>query len=556
MQKAWSASDMVSSTERCQSPRKSSSYNHTKAFQTSLDVDADDAMTKVDSATRLAHDPVPVKFSTNEVMLYSTAHTPQKGLTSALRQDVQPLRGIDCPYVQLSQSIPTTATSPRLRPSPEQSKGLMFLPRPPSCPGRARVNPSPPAIGTDIRQAGEEDSFCAVLLSRRVQTLPADTITRSDMYALHQPPHRTSNQLSAYQTFQKASSISRRVSLACLLQRMSKGADNESNTSSGGDSETVPLVTTSTRLVSTEGHGSLAQSAAVATDNSSAQANAIVLASPSNEHDSGQASSGSVSAQLQKSQSVSEVIDRMAADVRLQRFFGNGVIAPTPGNSPWPSGASSSAYVTQELGRHDSLPASNDSLQASQPGQMHVLQRSISDVALKALESVESMKCTHIQYSQLQVKRKIGEGSIGQVRLYCVMHTMLLHLFVSCHNAAVWPHILPVPHLWLCHAFAVLIQVYLAKWQETDVAVKVITQMQNLSPLQGVHPQDPSTMLPCHQPAELKQMSDAASQAEKLGKQHMGSDLQGQQCCCKGDSIRPGIHNRVHTAVLKPEPVM
>ena len=39
-----------------------------------------------------------------------------------------------------------------------------------------------------------------------------------------------------------------------------------------------------------------------------------------------------------------------------------------------------------------------------------------------------------------------------------------------------------------------VVQVYLAKWQETDVAVKVITQMQNLSPFQGLHPQDPATM--------------------------------------------------------------
>ena len=40
----------------------------------------------------------------------------------------------------------------------------------------------------------------------------------------------------------------------------------------------------------------------------------------------------------------------------------------------------------------------------------------------------------------------------------------------------------------------VFVQVYLAKWQETDVAVKVITQMQNLSPFQGLDPQDPATM--------------------------------------------------------------
>ena len=37
-------------------------------------------------------------------------------------------------------------------------------------------------------------------------------------------------------------------------------------------------------------------------------------------------------------------------------------------------------------------------------------------------------------------------------------------------------------------------QVYLAKWQETDVAVKVVSKMQNLSPKQGIHPQDPDTM--------------------------------------------------------------
>ena len=40
----------------------------------------------------------------------------------------------------------------------------------------------------------------------------------------------------------------------------------------------------------------------------------------------------------------------------------------------------------------------------------------------------------------------------------------------------------------------VALQVYLGKWQETDVAVKVLTEMQNLSSHEGVHPQDPSDM--------------------------------------------------------------
>jgi len=38
------------------------------------------------------------------------------------------------------------------------------------------------------------------------------------------------------------------------------------------------------------------------------------------------------------------------------------------------------------------------------------------------------------------------------------------------------------------------VQVYLGKWQETDVAVKMLTEMQNLSSYEGVHPQDPSNM--------------------------------------------------------------
>lgn len=43
-------------------------------------------------------------------------------------------------------------------------------------------------------------------------------------------------------------------------------------------------------------------------------------------------------------------------------------------------------------------------------------------------------------------------------------------------------------------AMSMCMQVYLGKWQETDVAVKVLTETQNLSSYEGVHPQDPSNM--------------------------------------------------------------
>ena len=37
-------------------------------------------------------------------------------------------------------------------------------------------------------------------------------------------------------------------------------------------------------------------------------------------------------------------------------------------------------------------------------------------------------------------------------------------------------------------------QVYLGRWQQTDVAVKVLTEMQNLASKDSVTPQDPATL--------------------------------------------------------------
>ena len=39
-------------------------------------------------------------------------------------------------------------------------------------------------------------------------------------------------------------------------------------------------------------------------------------------------------------------------------------------------------------------------------------------------------------------------------------------------------------------------QVYLGRWQQTDVAVKVLTEMQNLASKDSVTPQDPATLQP------------------------------------------------------------
>ncbi|DBA72008.1 TPA: hypothetical protein ACH3X2_010748 [Trebouxia sp. C0005] len=69
-----------------------------------------------------------------------------------------------------------------------------------------------------------------------------------------------------------------------------------------------------------------------------------------------------------------------------------------------------------------------------------------------SIEILESLNCPIVEYNQLQIKRKIGDGSIGLV--------------------------------------------YLGKWQETDVAVKVLIEMQHLAPDNEVQPQDPATLEP------------------------------------------------------------
>ena len=85
------------------------------------------------------------------------------------------------------------------------------------------------------------------------------------------------------------------------------------------------------------------------------------------------------------------------------------------------------------------------------------------------------------------------------------MHMLIIYfsVFHAICNTASKPALLntsPKHHVNFCAEQTlplrqvVFVQVYLAKWQETDVAVKVITQMQNLSPFQGLHPQDPATM--------------------------------------------------------------
>ncbi len=87
-------------------------------------------------------------------------------------------------------------------------------------------------------------------------------------------------------------------------------------------------------------------------------------------------------------------------------------------------------------------------------------------------------------------------------------------------------------------------QVYLAKWQETDVAVKVITQMQNLSRFQGLHPQDPATMelqsqgLRGTARRSMKLVNSTADNSKALQGQHAGIKMnQASSLLCQSTCI-------------------
>ncbi len=237
---------------------------------------------------------------------------------------------------------------------------------------------------------GQRPQADMMLLSRRGQTLPEGLIPHSDVSALHHPPPRSSSQLSAFHTIQQASSASRRASLANLLHRMSTSTQPPSDTASTHFSDAASELSLA---ASSDSAPALDSVGRLLSRNVSAQ-----LPPPSRRL-------GRHTMVLQP-QVASEQLPRVAA----------GSVPVTPNNSPMLSG---STAISVSLGRRPSLFLTNDALQASsgasQQGHMRPLKRTISDVALEALESVESLKCPIIEYSHLDIKRKIGAGSIGQV---------------------------------------------------------------------------------------------------------------------------------------------
>ncbi len=260
---------------------------------------------------------------------------------------------------------------------------------------------------------GQRPQADIMLLSTRGQTLPEGLISHSDVSALHHPPPRSSSQLSAFHTIQQASSVSKRTSLANLLHRMSAGTQPPSDTASTHFSDA-------------------ASELSLAVNSDSAPALDSV----------GRLLSSTVSAQLPPPSrhlgQLAMVLQPQVASKQIPRDAAVSQTA-TPNNSPM---FVAPAAISGSLGRHPSLPLSNDALHASsgasQQGRMRPLKRTISDVALEALESVDSLKCPIIEYCHLDIKRKIGAGSIGQVCTLDCNQLQVLLIFCMIHIPREW----------------------------------------------------------------------------------------------------------------------
>ena len=292
-------------------------------------------------------------------------------------------------------------------PGPQMSGELRPSSRSISWPNLPPMDDSDQESTQDMsRRSAEEVSMSgSAAVSRRVQALPANAIMSSALYALRQEPQeRPPSQPSDIPTLQKASSLSRRASLAAMLLKMRVGDDlsKHSSESSGEAASLMSSVNSADHVQRTGGPSATPRS-------STGQGQHMPFSVGGKGHQQGAKSTNDRASREEKTRLSSDQIDRMAAGVRLQRYHGGSMVS-TPQNSGHSKHGGVS--ISHDAGGHDSLSSDDSALhQALQPE----MKRTISDVALEALESVQNLKCPIISYSQLDIKRKIGDGSIGQV---------------------------------------------------------------------------------------------------------------------------------------------
>ena len=244
----------------------------------------------------------------------------------------------------------------------------------------------------------------------RGKSMPVAAIQQTSLYAVSRSPEKKVNAFGAVQIAQKSASLSRRASLAAKLQRMADTAD--------------------TRSIKASRAGSIASSAAPTKKNSIEDVQSMPRAATPLQRKGtsldkvSKANCNDSSDSAPRAQQTSSAVDSQAADVRRQHLSSLEAVTLTPSSFQHANSPSNNSPHDNNPG-----PRTARARTAEHPGTMpmHVvarrsssenapeIKRTLSDVASEALDAVENMQCPVIAYSQLQIQRKLGDGSIGQV---------------------------------------------------------------------------------------------------------------------------------------------
>ena len=260
--------------------------------------------------------------------------------------------------------------------------------------------------------------------SVRADSIPADMIQQTTLYAASQSPTKVLNASTAVQIAQKAASVNRRASLAAKLQRLADSADTRGTKGSKyGSPRSSPRP--SQRDSSEEDIVSSVPRAAVPRPKQRTSLDKVSKSAPK---DSG----------MTTAQHTSSTLDDQAAEIRRQRLSSLEQAvklssmslrhADSPSEDSPRSTNTGQKFTHARTFEEPSMQAEHvPGLRRSLSDDRHApgLRRTLSDAAAEALDAVESIQCPIIPYSQLQIQRKIGDGSIGQVGAFPIMQLKL-----------------------------------------------------------------------------------------------------------------------------------
>ena len=249
-------------------------------------------------------------------------------------------------------------------------------------------------------------SNSTVAKSARVNSMPADVIQQSSLYAPSQSPVKVLSTSAAVQLAQKSASLSRRASLAAKLHRLAEGADTTGVKASECGS---PAGATERNSIEQSQIWSMPRDETTRPR----QRDSLDKVSRADCDDSDDSTPSA--------QQTSNEVDSKAADVRRQCLLTAVANSTTlqPADSPSHHSPHSSSTGTELT--HARTVEEPGTQAEHVPG----LRRTLSDAAAQALDVVESMQCPIIPYSQLQIQRKLGDGSIGQVSAFPVIKVEL-----------------------------------------------------------------------------------------------------------------------------------